>query len=376
MEKDRSKIQLENSTLKEIDNWMRYPANRREFMRGGVLALAVSLGLVPRSFGQSPQNGGAGNPGIKKVPRVTFGGTGADVSLLGIGAQILGENVDDLNEADLEKTAIDVFNYAIDHGVTYFDAAAGYGRAEEFLGKTLRTNNNQREKLFLVSKVWTNSYHTAKQAFERTLTRLGTDYIDLLHLHDAGARDMDKVLKQPSDKGYDPDEHGAWTYLEEQKRSGRARFLGVTAHSGPDQYAQLVNHTCDPSNEREKVEATMVRFSYVSHTWHGFHELVPPLVEKHNLGAMIMKVFGGPTGFGSELNEQELKQAVRYAMGYDWAQGCVIGCSSKKQVAQNIEWAASPPMTSAEMEELRALALATSSIWEKRFADRVAGRYC
>ena len=367
---------LDQSVTKEINNWFKYPANRRDFIRGGVLAMAFSLGLLPRSSGKPVAGGLNSDTQSRALPKVRLGGTGASVSLLGIGAQILGENVDGLDESNLEKTAIDVFNYAIDNGVNYFDAAAGYGRAEEFLGKTLKTNNNQRENLFLVSKVWTNSYHGAKQAFERTLKRLGTDYVDLLHLHDAGARDMDKALMLPSDAGYDPREHGAWKYLEEQKRAGRARFLGVTSHSGPKQFAHLINHTNDPSNEREKVEATMVRFSYVSHTWDGFHRLVPPLVGKYNLGAMIMKVFGGPTGFGRDLNERELREAVRYALGYDWAHGCVIGCSSKEQVARNLEWIKSDPMTREEMEVLRSLALSTNHIWKQRFAQRVAGRYC
>ena len=39
MKKEISKIQLKNSTLREIDNWLRCPANRRAFMQGGVLTL-------------------------------------------------------------------------------------------------------------------------------------------------------------------------------------------------------------------------------------------------------------------------------------------------------------------------------------------------
>jgi aryl-alcohol dehydrogenase-like predicted oxidoreductase len=376
MEAMNEKPEFDKSTLKEVDKWLSFRANRREFVRGGVIALAFSLGWAPRSSAKTSPAGSLEASGLQRLPQVNFGRTGAQVSLLGLGAQILGENVDGLERASLEKTAVEVFNYAIDNGVTYFDAAAGYGKAEEFLGKTLKTNNNQREDLFLVSKVWTNSYHGAKQAFERTLRRLGTDYVDLLHIHDAGMRDMDKVLKQPSDKDYDPREHGAWKYLEEQKQAGRARFLGVTAHSGPDQFAQLINHTHNASNERAKVEAVMVRFSYVSHNWHGFHKLVPPLVKKNNLGTMIMKVFGGPSGFGKDLNEEELHQAVRYARGYEWGHGCVIGCSSKEQVAQNIKWIQSTPMNSEEMKELRSLGLASNAIWQERFAEHVAARYC
>jgi aryl-alcohol dehydrogenase-like predicted oxidoreductase len=374
MKKDDTQTPLDRATIKEIDKWFEHPVNRREFVRGGVFALAFSLGITPFSSAKAgvehkaPVRNG-------KLPQVTFGGTGAKVSVLGIGTQTMGENQNGLDESSLKEQSIEVFNHAIDKGVTYFDTAAGYGRAEEFLGATLKDHLHNRERFFIVTKVWTNSYIGAKRAFERSLRRLGTDYVDLLHIHDAGMRDMNEVLKHPSEEGYDPNVHGAWKYLEEQKKAGRVRFLGVTAHSGPEQYEQLIKHTHDPANEREKVDATMVRFSYVSHNWHGFHTLIPPLVKDNNLGAMIMKVFGGPRGFGNDLNERELREAVRYARGYDWGHGCVIGSSSKIQIDQNSEWVQCTPMTPKEMEQLRSLTVASNNLWQKRFDRYVSAKY-
>jgi len=377
MEKKDKQIIWDKSAVSEIDKWLQHSVNRREFMRGGAIAIGLALGIIKgRSEIIDNVMRHADSSNIvkgTKLPLVTFGRTGAQVPILGLGSQTMGENQDKLTANTLEKAAIDVYQYAFDNGVTYIDSASGYGRAEEFIGKAIK--GRKREDLFITTKVWTNSYNDAKNAFERSLERMGTDYIDLLYIHDAGQRNIEDVLKQPGDKGYNPNEQGAWSYLEEMKIQRKSRFIGITGHNGGLKIKQLVEHTHDPSNEREKVDAIMVRMSYVSHYWDNFHQIMPELVQKYNLGAMIMKVFGGPNGFGKNLTAQELQQAVRYVRGYNWAHGCVIGSSSVTQIDQNIDWVNLAPMSLEEMEEMRSLVVASNYVWKKRFAQYVTDKY-
>lgn len=377
MKNDNKHLDLDSAAINEIQKWLQYAVNRREFMRGGAIAVGLALGILK---GQSETtnkevfyNNGSTKLKNKKVPLVTFGRTGVQVPILGLGSQTMGENQDKFDAGIVEKTALDVYGYAIDNGITYLDSAGGYGRAEEFIGKTIK--NRKREDLFITTKVWTDSYEQAKISFERSLSRMGTDHVDLLFIHDAGKRNIENVLKKPGEIGYNASEHGAWAYLEEMKNQGKAKFLGITGHNGREQLKNLVEHTHDASNRREKADAIMIRMSYVSHSWDNFHNVMPELVKKYNLGAMIMKVFGGPNGFGKKLNANELQQAVRYVRGYDWAHGCVIGGSSRKQLDQNIDWVNQTPMSPKEMEELRSLVSASNFIWEKRFAQYVDAKY-
>lgn len=370
-------MNIDRSTIDEIQKWLKHSLNRREFMRGGAIAAGLAIGILK---GQSETTNnevfnynGSSKLKNKKMPSVTFGRTGVQVPILGLGSQTMGENQDKLDAGIVEKTALDVYGYAIDNGITYLDSAGGYGRAEEFIGKTIK--NRKREDLFITTKVWTDSYEQAKISFERSLSRMGTDYVDLLYIHDAGKRNAENVLKKPGEPGYNTSKHGAWTYLEEMKNQGKAKFLGITGHNGREQLKSLVEHTHDASNNREKADAIMVRMSYVSHSWDNFHNVMPELVKKYNLGAMIMKVFGGPNGFGKKLNAKELQQAVRYVRGYDWAHGCVIGGSSRNQLDQNIDWVNQTPMSLKEMEEMRSLVSASNYIWEKRFAQYVDEKY-
>ena len=367
---------IDKSTLTEVEKWLKHSVNRRDFLRGGAIAAGLALGIFSgcaETVKPAPLVPIDLPPSKKTLPLVNFGNTGIKVPILGLGSQTMGENQDNIAADTLEKRAIEVYQHAINNGVTYIDTASGYGRAEEFIGKAII--DFKRSDLFITTKLWTNSYNDAKENFERSLRRLGTDYVDLLYIHDATQRNIDEVLKQPGDEGYDPSRHGAWTFLEEMKAQGKAKLLGITAHGGGQKVKQLVEHTHDSTNQREKVDAIMVRMSYVSHQWGNFHNIMPPLVEKYDLGAMIMKVYGGPSGFGKNLNTQELQQAVRYAQGYEWAQGCVIGASTESHIDNNIEWSMLPPMSATEMEKMRSLVATTQHIWERDFADYVGRKY-
>ena len=73
--------------------------------------------------------------------------------------------------------AAKIFAEVIDRGVNYVDTARSYGIAEEALSQILPT---RREKIFLVTKLWTESGEQAQKLFEQSLRTLKTDYLDLV----------------------------------------------------------------------------------------------------------------------------------------------------------------------------------------------------
>jgi aryl-alcohol dehydrogenase-like predicted oxidoreductase len=114
---------------------------------------------------------------------------------------------------------------AIDRGVNYFDTAPDYAAtgSETVLGRAVK---GRRDRMFLATKFCTATGHlpagSSVRAYmdvvEGSLTRLQTDYVDLVHIHSCDT--LERLL--------DPNVHEAFDRLREQ---GKARFLGVSTHT-------------------------------------------------------------------------------------------------------------------------------------------------
>jgi aryl-alcohol dehydrogenase-like predicted oxidoreductase len=118
-----------------------------------------------------------------------LGKTGVHLSALGFGCMTLIGWYGTRNDAEARATLLS----ALDQGVTHVDTAASYqlGENEKFVGATIR---GRREGLFLATKygitrnaqgqlVIDNQPQSLREAVESSLTRLGTDRIDLFYLH-------------------------------------------------------------------------------------------------------------------------------------------------------------------------------------------------
>ncbi|MFZ2437926.1 MAG: aldo/keto reductase, partial [Trichococcus flocculiformis] len=92
------------------------------------------------------------------------------------------------------------------------DTAQSYMN-EEAVGRGIANSGVPREELFVTTKVWVEnvSYEGVKASFERSLKRLGLDYLDMLLIH------------QPYS-----DVHGAWRAMEELQEQGKVRAIGVS----------------------------------------------------------------------------------------------------------------------------------------------------
>lgn len=112
---------------------------------------------------------------------------------------------------------------ALEVGYRLLDTAAIY-QNEEAVGAALAQSGIPREDIFLTTKLWVSdfSYDKAKAAFERSLHKLGVDYLDLYLIH------------QPYS-----DYYGAWRALEELYEAGRIRAIGVS-NFYPGRLADLV----------------------------------------------------------------------------------------------------------------------------------------
>lgn len=101
---------------------------------------------------------------------------------------------------------------ALDAGYRHIDTATAYFNEEE-VGRAMKDSGIPREEIFVTSKLWLShyGYERAKIGIERSLRKLGLDYIDLYLIH------------QPYG-----DVPGAWKAMEEAKAEGKLKSIGVS----------------------------------------------------------------------------------------------------------------------------------------------------
>jgi 2,5-diketo-D-gluconate reductase A len=119
-------------------------------------------------------------------------------------------------QIDPGETAAAV-NQALEVGYRHIDTAEMYGN-ERGVGEAIRASGLDRGELYVTSKL-NNGFHRpddARRAFDRTLTALGFEYVDLFLIH------------WPLPTLYDGDFVSTWKTLEEFRQDGRARSIGVS----------------------------------------------------------------------------------------------------------------------------------------------------
>lgn len=123
--------------------------------------------------------------------------------------------------AEGPETVEAVESAIVDCGYRLIDTASHYEN-ETSVGKAIRSCGVPREKLFITTKVWNTErgYHAANQSFDKSLERLGLDYVDLYLIHWPATR---KHYMRWEEVNLD-----TWRALQEIYRSGRARAIGVS----------------------------------------------------------------------------------------------------------------------------------------------------
>lgn len=116
---------------------------------------------------------------------------------------------------------MEIISKAIKAGYRYFDTASFY-ETEEYIGEAIQKSGIPREEFFIVSKLWKTEmgYEQAYKAFEQSLKRLGTDYLDGYLIH--------WPLPQPDYTDWKSLDLETWRALEELYQSGRVKAVGLS----------------------------------------------------------------------------------------------------------------------------------------------------
>lgn len=189
---------------------------------------------------------------------ITLGSTGIATVQNAFGALPL--------QRDSIEAAVTILQKAYEGGMTFFDTARAYSDSEEKIGLAL---SEVRKNIFIATKTMAQNTEDMKKQLETSLKTLKTDYIDIYQFHCAA-------------QCFKPDDGtGMYELMEDFKRQGMIRHIGLTAHKIG------VAEDCINSGLYETLQFP---FSYLSSE----RELMlSDKCREHNMGLIAMKALAG-----------------------------------------------------------------------------------
>ncbi len=243
---------------------------------------------------------------------------------------------------------------AVERGVNYFDTSPDYSAtgAERALGAGIR--GAPRDKLFVVSKFCTADGHLPDdtpvpkviEAVEGSLGRLGTDYLDLVHIH--ACNSLDRLMA--------PNIHEAFDRL---KQAGKVRFIGVSSHT-PD-LETVMAHAVDSG----RFDVIMVAYNFKN--WPDLHDIFHR-AHQRGVGVIAMKTLKGAqhsqlSDFTPTERESFPQAAFKWVLSNGDVSGLVVSISKYDQLDEYLA-GSGKPVTTADLEVL------------ERYDRLVANDYC
>jgi len=293
--------------------------------------------ITRRDLGKTAAVAGALAAGVEaqaaQVGKRPLGKTGLEVGVLGIGTSPLGAKGVSQDEVN------NVIAAAADYGVNYLDTAPIYNQAERRLGPALK---GKRDKFVLVTKVEATSKQDATWQVKESLQKTRAEYFDLVHVHNVGRTDrfpsLDILLG----------EDGALAALEDLKRQGLVKHVGMTCHLRPRRAL--------PVMRSGRVEVVMAAVNCIDRHIYDFEGTVFSEAAERGIGIVAMKILGGTQGDGAILSDEpHYGRSVRYALGIPGLSVAIMGMKSVAELDKAVATVnAFKPLEGAELSEAMA----------------------
>ena len=274
------------------------------------------------------------------------------LSRLGFGAMRLPVKEDKSID---EAVVFEMVDYAMSHGVNYYDTAYPYhgGYSEVVLGKAL--NRYPRDTWYLADKYpghqIADSYDPAA-IFEEQLKKCGVDYFDFYLLHNVYENSIGVYL--------DP-KWGIVDYFKEQVKNGRIRHLGFSCHGRPETVEYFLDQVGDC------MEFCQIQLNYLDWTLQDAKAKYE-LLTNRNIPVWVMEPLrGGRLAKLTEEDECRLKAlrpsestaswSFRYLMNLPNVKMILSGMSSPEQMRDNVKtFSEGDPQTEEETNLLYEIA--------------------
>lgn len=293
------------------------------------------------------------------------------LSALGLGAMRL--PVIDGDDAQIDETAaVQMVDYAMKHGVNYYDTAWGYhnGQSEIVLGEALRSY--PRDSYYLADKFPgydLSNMDKVQQIFEKQLEKCQVGYFDFYLFHNVCEMNIDAYLDE---------KYGIFQYLMEQKKNGRIRHLGFSVHGSYDVMKRFLEAY------GEYMEFGQIQLNYLDWSFQDAKAKVE-LLEKYHIPVWVMEPLrGGRLANLSKEERADLEElrpketipawAFRFLQSIPNVTMILSGMSNMEQLQANIRtFEKEEPLNEWEMDTL----LATADRMVKKIAlPCTACHYC
>jgi predicted aldo/keto reductase-like oxidoreductase len=288
-----------------------------------------------------------------------------DISRLGMGIMRLPIKENEPGTPIDKVKAQVLIDYAISHGINYYDTAYIYhnGESESFLGEAL--SKYPRDSYYIADKFNMLANPDYKAQFAEQLSRLQTDYIDFYLLHGIQDHTMDACLSS-----------GCVEYFEELKKSGKIRYFGFSFHGSPKILERMM--------EERSWDFVQIQLNYYDWAYNDAKELYE-ILEKYDVPVMVMEpVHGGRLAsltpeanvmlLMAEPEKSIASWAMRWVMSLPNVMVTLSGMSNEEQVKDNIKtFEENKPLT----EEQKELLMKACDLYRPSVSVACTGcRYC
>lgn len=259
----------------------------------------------------------------------------------GVQMPFLGYGVFQVGKKDCERCVSDALNC----GYRLIDTAQSYFNEEE-VGRAIAASSVPRDEIFLTSKVWIEhyGYDACLASVEESLRKLGTDYLDLMLLH------------QPYGDAW-----GAWRALEDMYEEGKLRAIGISnfyvdrmvEYARFARISPLINQMeVHPLNQQVELKKWADKYDVRLEAWAPFGEGRKGLFENEVL---------------SGIGESYGKTTAQVMLRWNIQRGVVVLPKSvhKERMQQNID-VFDFELTEGDMAAISALDTATSAFFDHR----------
>lgn len=296
---------------------------------------------------------------------------GKRLSMLGFGCMRLPVKNGVYADID-EQAAAEMIELAMRNGVNYYDTAWGYhdGNSETVMGRIL--SKYPRESFYLASKFpgydLTN-LDKVEEIFEKQLKKCGVEYFDFYLFHNVCELNID---------GYLDEKHGIFDYLMAQKRNGRIKHLGFSAHGDMDVLTRFLD------KYGEYMEFGQLQINYLDWEFQNAKQKAE-LLSSRGIPVWVMEPLrGGRLAKLDPEHETELKKlrpkegipawAFRFLQSLPQVSVILSGMSDLAQVTDNLNtFKDDKPLTDVEM---RALLHIADEMTGKTKLPCTACKYC
>lgn len=334
--------------------------NRRDFIKKLGLGLSVTGFTVTgckkgTAFTGTDISVGGEAPTDKMTYRLTPT-TGDKVSLLGYGCMrwpmMPDPNGEEGKEIIDQEAVNDLVDYALAHGVNYFDTAPPYvrGLSEEATGKALV--RHPRSSYYIATKLSNQNFanrglegkelfDASVEMYHNSFKKLQTDYIDYYLLHSIGGGDGIPLLKKRFI------DNGLLDFLLKEREAGRIRNLGFSYHGDVAAYDYLLSMHDDVKWDFVQIQLNYVDYRHASGSNFNAEYLYDELA-KRNIPAVIMEpLLGGRLAtltdhLNANLKEREPEQSIaswafRFSGTFPNVLTVLSGMTYKEHLEDNIK---------------------------------------